>query len=150
MPNDETGYYPPVGFYFKVNVIGISGKNEGSFQEVSGLNAKIGVEEVKEGGENRFVHRLPTYPKYDNLVLKRGMLLGSPLVKWVQGALEQFSFSPKTVVINLMDENASPLASWKVINAYPVAIKISDFKAQENAIVIETFELCFDYFTKVN
>lgn len=150
MPNNETGYYPPVSFYFKVNVVGINGKNEGSFQEVSGLNAKVGVEEIKEGGENRFVHRLPTPPKYENLILKRGMLLGSSLVDWVRNGIEQFIFSPKTVIINLMDENASPIASWKVVKAYPAAIRISEFKAQENQIAVETFELCFDYFMKVN
>ena len=142
-------YYPPVGFYFKVNVIGISGANEGSFQEVSGLNAKIGVKEIEEGGENRFVHRFPTVPKYQNLVLKRGMLIGSPLITWAKTCIEQFTFSSKTVVVNLMDENSSPLASWKFINAYPVALRISDLKAQENAIAVESIELCYDYFTKV-
>lgn len=148
MDNDQSNYYPPVGFYFKVDVAGIDGKNEGSFQEVSGLNVKIGTEEVKEGGENRFVHRLPTPPKYENLVLKRGMLLGSGLIGWAQDSLEQFSFSPKTVNVNLMDENAGPIASWQFVNAYPVALRISDLKAQENAIVVETLELSFDYFQK--
>ncbi len=150
MASLESGYYPPVSFHFKVNVVGIQGKNEGSFQEVSGLNVKLGVEEIKEGGENRFIHRLPTPPKYENIILKRGILLGSPLVDWVQKAVEQFTFSPKIVMINLMDEKASPLASWKIVNAYPVAMKISEFKAQESAIAFETFELSFDYFMKVN
>lgn len=145
-----SSYYPPVGFYFKVNVIGISGQNEGSFQEVTGLSVKIGTEEVKEGGENRFVHRLPTPPKYENLVLKRGMLLGSPLITWATTSIEQFTFTPKTIVINLMDEKSSPIASWKFINAYPVSIKVSDFKSQDNSIVVETLELCYDYFNKVN
>jgi hypothetical protein len=36
------------------------------------------------------------------------------------------------------------------VNAYPVAMKISEFKAQENTLVVETMELWFDYFTKVN
>lgn len=147
---DQSMYYPPVSFYFKVNVIGINGKNEGSFQEVSGLSVKLNLIDVKEGGENRFIHRLPVPPKYGNLVLKRGMLIGSPLVDWAKTSLEQFQFSPKTVMINLMDENASPLASWKFINAYPVAIKVSDFKAQESVLVLETFELSYDYFQKVN
>ena len=147
---DTIQYYPPVGFYFKVNVIGINGKNEGSFQEVSGLNVKLNLIEIKEGGENRFVHRLPAPPKYENLVLKRGMLKGSPLLDWAKAGIEQFNFSPKTVVVNLMDENASPLASWKFIRTYPVAIRISDFKAQESTLVVETFELAYDYFQRVN
>ena len=143
-------YYPPVGFYFKVNVVGITGANEGSFQEVSGLNYKLNIKEVEEGGENRFVHRFPVPPKYENLVLKRGMLVGSPLINWAKNAIEQFTFKTATVVVNLMDETSAPIASWKFINAYPVALKISDFKAQENAIVVETLELCYDYFSKVN
>jgi phage tail-like protein len=68
-------YYPPVGFSFKVNVEGIMGVNEGSFQEVSGLSVKITPKNVEEGGENRFIHRFPTPPNYENLILKRGMLI---------------------------------------------------------------------------
>ena len=147
--DSQNNYYPPVGFYFQVAIQGISGINEGNFQEVSGLNVKIGVEEVKEGGETRFVHRLPTPPKYENLVLKRGMLLGSPLIAWVKTSIESFTFTPKTVYVKLLDEKKTPIAVWSFVNAYPVAVKISDFKAQENAIAIETLELAFSYFVKV-
>ena len=143
-------YYPPVGFSFKVNIEGITGINEGSFQEVSGLSAKISPEGVKEGGENRFEHRFPQRPTYENLVLKRGMLIGSPLISWARNSFDLFEFKPKIVNLNLLDEKGAPISTWRFVNAYPIAIKVSDFKAQENAIVVETFELCFDYFTKVN
>src|ERR1700761_4700297 len=99
-------YYPPVSFSFSVTIPGITGANEGSFQEVSGLQVKLGTEEVKEGGENRFVHRLPTPPKYENLVLKRGMLpISSPLITWARKGVESFTFEPKTITISLLDEN---------------------------------------------
>ena len=143
-------YYPPVGFSFTVDVEGITGVNEGSFQEVSGLNAKITPENVKEGGENRFTHRFPTPPSYENLVLKRGLLVGSPLIAWARTCIEQFTFTPKIVNLSLLDETGAPLSTWRFVNAYPVAMKISDFKAQENSIVVETLELSFNYFTKVN
>jgi phage tail-like protein len=143
-------FYPPAGFSFRVEVDGIKGANEGSFQEVSGLNVKITPKDVEEGGENRFVHRFPTPPKYDNLVLKRGMLVGSALTTWARKSLLSFTFTPKIVNLSLLDEKGDPLSTWRFINAYPVALKISDFKAQENAIVVETFELCFDYFVKVS
>ena len=61
-------YYPPGAFYFSVQVLG-SGTAlsvltgiDASFQEASGIQAEFGVEEVTEGGENRFVHRLPRAP----------------------------------------------------------------------------------------
>ena len=142
-------YYPPAGFSFTVTITGISGIEESSFQEVSGLNAKLGTEDIKEGGENRFSYRFPTPAKYENLVLKRGMLVGSPLINWVRDGIEQFKFTPKLVVVSLLNENAQPLATWNFINAYPVAFKISEFKAQENAIVLETLELAYNYFIKI-
>lgn len=146
----SSAYYPPVGFSFKVNVEGIAGVNEGSFQEVSGLSVKMSPKSISEGGENRFEHRFPNPPVYENLVLKRGMLLGSPLITWARNALELFEFTPKIVNLNLLDETGAPISTWRFSNAYPVAIKVSDFKAQENALVVETLELAFDYFTKVN
>ena len=142
-------YYPPVGFFFFVEVGGIDGANEGAFQEVSGINFKLGVKEVPEGGENRFVHKFPVPAKYENLILKRGMLIGSPLIKWAQTALGQFTFKPVTVVVTLMDEEASPLSTWNFVRAYPVGLKVSDLKSQDNSIVVESLELSYDYFTKV-
>lgn len=146
-----SNYYPPVGFYFKVNVEGFMGVNEGSFQEVSGLNVTLGTEDVKEGGENRFVYRLPTPPKYNNLVLKRGMVIGSSLITWARNAVENFTFAPKNVNINLLDVSGAPIAAWRFSKAYPIALKISDFKAQDNnTVVLETLELAFTTFQRTN
>lgn len=130
-------------------VPGITGSNEGSFQEVSGLSVTITPLEVKEGGENRFSHRLPQRPKYGNLVLRRGMLTGSPLIRWVQTSINLFSFKPVAVVVSLMNANRGLVASWQFVNAYPVALKMSEFKAQENTIALETLELCYDYFQQI-
>lgn len=146
MPEPTASYYPPYAFHFSVTVTGFNGTNEGSFQEVSGLSVKMTPMEVKEGGENRFVRRLPVPPKYDNLVLKRGMLVGSELTKWVQNSLTLFTFTPKTVLVKLLDGDGSIISTWTFKNAYPVSLKVSDLKAQDNSIVIETLELTYDYF----
>jgi phage tail-like protein len=143
-------YYPPTGFYFKVAFIGIFGQQEGNFQEVSGITVSITPEEVKEGGENRFTRRLPSPPKYGNLVLKRGMLIGSPLIDWVLNSIATFSFTPKTIVVMLLDENATPIGKWQFYNAYPVKLDVSGLKAmKEGEIVIETMEMAYDFFEKV-
>ncbi|TDX01282.1 phage tail protein [Dinghuibacter silviterrae] len=148
--DSSTGFYPPLGFYFQVNIPGIQGINEGSFQEVSGLNIKLGKEDIKEGGENRFVHRLPSRPQYENLVLKRGMVTGSGLLDWIKAAAEEFTFTPKNVMVILMDNmSGSQLVSWQFNNAYPVSYQVSPFKSQEGAIVVETVELCYDYFQRM-
>ena len=145
---DISQYYPPAGFSFKVVVEGLAGVNECSFQEVSGISVKIDPNTVEEGGENRFIHRYSTPPKYENLILKRGILLGSPIIKWVSNSIESFSSIPKIVNINLLDNKGLPIASWRFINAYPVAMKISELKANENTQVVETLELCYESFTR--
>lgn len=145
----KTPPYFPAAFSFKVNVVGITGIYEGSFQEVTGISAKVGVDPIKEGGENRFEHRLPNPVKYENLVLKRGMVLNSALILWAKSAIEYFNFVTSTVIVNLLDETGAPIASWSFNAAYPVALKVSDLKAQDNAIVIETLELSYSYFTRI-
>lgn len=140
-------YYPPLGFHFTV-VLDISDK-EFQFQSVSGLSAELETEEIAEGGENRFKHTLPVRAKYQNLVLKRGLVVKSGLINWCRDAIENFIIKPTNITISLLNEENQPLASWKVINAYPVKWDISDFNAEENKIVIETLELTYSYFTTV-
>lgn len=139
----------PVSFSFLVTVTGVSGMYEGSFQEVTGISVKLNSEEVKEGGENRFVRRLPLPPKYENLVLKRGMILSSGLITWARDAVENFNFSTKSVVVSLLDETGLPVASWSFANAYPVGLKITELKAQDNTIVCESIELAYENFTRI-
>ncbi|NOZ26265.1 MAG: phage tail protein [Nitrospirae bacterium] len=141
--------YPPVGFHFKVE-FRLDGVVDGDsrFQEVSGLTAELGIEEVNEGGENRFSHRLPTRAKYGNLVLKRGLLKDSRLIKWFRDAVEDFEFEPADVLVTLLNEEHEPLMGWNFVNAWPVKWVVSDFKAQENALVVETIELAYNYFKR--
>ena len=91
-----TGYYPPWGFYYNVE-FGISkDKNDARFQSVSGLSVEYEMEEFREGGENRFTHKLPVRTKYADLVLKRGMLTDSDVIKWCSGPFGTASFSRQT------------------------------------------------------
>ena len=145
------GYYPPVGFHFRVEFLDIeSNDNDIRFQEVSGLSSELTVEEVVEGGENRFTHRLPGRAKYSNLILKRGLLTDSGLITWCKNAIEIFDFTPATVNVTLLNEEHLPLSdTYSFIRAWPVKWSVSNFKAQENALTIETLELAYNYFTRI-
>src|SRR4051812_26668583 len=81
--------YPPAAFFFKVEFSSTQTNGDNSFQEVSGLTTEIDLEQVPEGGENRFVHQLPKGVKHPHLELKRGVaLLSSQLVQWCKSVLE--------------------------------------------------------------
>lgn len=148
-------YRIPVGFRFKVEFrIPDSNSKDAllgsdiAFQEVTGLNAELGIETLEEGGENRFTHRLPTRAKYENLVLKRGLFKDSNLIAWFNDAIVNFTFKPAKVTVVLLNEKHDPLESWIFNDVWPVKWAVSDFKAQENALVIETIELAYSSFER--
>ena len=116
--------------------------------EVPGWEAEVTVEELREGGQNLFVHRLPNGAKYGNLVLKRGMLDDSEVADWCRDGIENFSFDPKNVTVYLLNDDHDPLATWHFLKAWPVKWSVSDFKAQDNALVIESLELAYRRFRK--
>lgn len=151
--------YPPVSFFFNVSFIDAEFKSdlvETSFQNITGLSVDMQTETLKEGGENRFEHILPTRTKYTPLVLKRGLVTDSKMRKWCMEALVDFDFKPKNLSVNLLhlkqsndQESAAestPLMTWNVINAWPKKWSVSDFNAEQNAIAIETLELNYSYF----
>jgi len=142
--------YPAVGFYFLVEFSGIDDLkgSDSRFQEVSGLSSEIGVEELNEGGENRFSHRLPKPAKYSNLVLKRGLITDTALIKWFQNAIENFKFDPVTVKVSLLNESGDPLLNWNFTGAYPVKWSVSNLNAQKNEVMVDTIELAYKFFTK--
>lgn len=140
-------YYPPWGFYYKVEFGLSQNKNDVRFQTVSGLSVDYDMEEFKEGGENRFTHKLPVRTKYTDMVLKRGMLTDSEVIKWCLKAFRDREFRPADVNVILMNEKSEPLRTWKVAHAIPKKWSVSDLNANENAVVIETLELSYRYFT---
>ena len=137
-------YYPPLGFHFRVEFGNIEG--EFQFQSVGGLSVELETEQIAEGGENRFKHKLPVRTKYPNLVLKRGVLVNSELIKWCRKAVEDYDITPVNVTISLLNEEHEPLLTWNVVHAYPVKWAVADFNAEESKIVIETIELAYNHF----
>lgn len=154
--------YPIVGFHFIVRFEGIgdgisigpvsvsTADIDTRWTEVSGLNVEMTTEELIEGGENRFVHKLPVRAKYPNLVLKRGYFasLPSPLITWAEDAINNLEIKPCQVQVILLDEHHLPVKIWGFKNAYPVKISMGDFKATDNSFLIETLELTYQFYKK--
>lgn len=143
-------YYPPVGFHFKVEFLGIpTQEKDVQFQSVSGLTVNIETEQFAEGGENRFKHTFPVRSKYPNLILKRGMVTDSQLIDWCQESVQNFQFVPSDLIVKLLNEEHEPLAAWNVIHALPVKWEVTELNAEKNKLVVETIELSYNYFTLV-
>ena len=127
--------YPPVAFYFRLSFDDTVTGPDISFKEVSGITMEMGTEEITEGGNNNYKHRVPTSVKFSNLVLKRGLVpKDSEIVQWcldtLGGGLTN-AIETKTIMVSLLDEEGNPLNSWSFANAWPVKWSASDSKLNE-------------------
>ena len=144
--------YPPSAFYFQVAFNPKGDSPDTSFQDVTGIGSELDTEEVVEGGENRYVHRLPKGIKHPNLVLKRGIAkLDSPLIKWCQSILEDFStpIVPKEMQVSLLNGDHDVLRAWSFANAYPIKWEIENFNSTKNEVAIETIDLSYSYTSRL-
>lgn len=137
--------YPPAAFSFKV-IFGSSLSTEDtSFQEVSGISSNMETEDIKEGGVNSYVHKLPVRITHGDLELKRGIApLKSPLVKWCKAVFESDliePISPQPVSVYLLDENQITLRAWAFNDAYPVKWEVEGFNSSESKVAIEKIVL---------
>jgi phage tail-like protein len=162
---DPVNFYQAVGFHFSVHFSGIDGKSvDVRFQSVTGLDGTVDTEQVKEGGENRFEHVIPTRRKFGPLVLKRGVLgpEKSAVSGWMKKIFEEEPFSSSsvdektqanierlvfkvfpTVEIFLLGEGKEDniLMSWQTTNVWPRSWKIGELNAERGEVLIETLEL---------
>lgn len=141
-------FYETVNFHFAVNFALQGAKSvDVKFQSVTGLDSTIDIETIKEGGENRFEHVVPTRRKYGPLILKRGLLApgASGITEWLKRAFDDQVYETlETVVINLLDEEHQSVMHWKINNVWPRSWKIGELNAGRGEILIETLELNYN------
>ena len=137
---------PPLSFRFGVLFFAagiIPNPLDILFQKVSGLGTTVSTSTVEEGGQNLYSQPLPQKIQHENLVLERGVVVGSPLVIEFNAAMSLFKFSASNVLVTLLGNTRIPIAAWLFMKAYPVKWSVSDLDATANSVVIETMELAY-------
>lgn len=144
MANDSFDNQRVTGATFLVEVDGVE---IGRFMEVSGLELTIGVEEISEGGENSYVHKLPGRMTWPNLVLKRGITQNDSLLTWLnKSSGEQFAASGNkltrsTAAITLMGAGGERLRAWDFDGAFPIKWTGPSFAVDSNDMAVEQLEI---------
>lgn len=133
-------------FLSQMFLVEIDGIVVAGFSDVSGLQAETEFEEIREGGVNDFVYKLPKGTKYQNLTLKKGLTTSSALWDWhrkvVAGKIER-----RTVHISLQSTKAKGHMDWdynnqyQVLEAFPVKWSGPELKSDGNSVAVETLEL---------
>lgn len=144
MPNDRANY-PNLAAFFRIEVKNLI---VGGFSECTGLQVETEVEEHREGGLNEYSHKLPKGSKYGTITLKRGFVNSDELWTWNQNVVDGVSNQRKDISIILTDRQGQDICRWNVSKALPVKWNSSEFKADANAVLVETLELVHHGFAK--
>jgi phage tail-like protein len=145
--------HPLPAFHFAVTIGALGLLTDAAFQEVGGIGTEMVTKDFPEGGENRYVLKLPMGTKNTNLTLKRGVAsLASPLVLWcksvIEGGLAE-AITPKLVNVMLLNELHLPVRTWTFENAWPVKWSVTGFNAMRNEVALETIELSYTTSTRM-
>jgi phage tail-like protein len=134
-----------LGFRFGVYFFADGNENQLDirFQKVSGISAELQLDTYAEGGRNLYTHRLPQSLVYNNLVLERGMLVGSPLNEDFSTTMTSFKFRPCKLLVSLLNEEGKAIMGWMFIKAFPVKWSSSTLNAAEPSLLIETIEVAY-------
>lgn len=139
--SEINGQYVEVFGAFRF-LIELEGLAVAGFSEVQGLEAETEMEEIREGGVNGHVHRLPKGIKHPRIVLKRGMTSSPALWEWydnyAQGAIPR---KRKDGSIILYKPDGEELCRWNFFGAYPVKWSGPGLNALSSDAAIETVEL---------
>lgn len=124
----------------------IEGVAQAVFSELTGLQIETEITEYPEGGNNRFIHRVPGRTKISNLTLKRGMTRSNELFKWyiktIQGQAHRRNLS-----VVMYDAAGQELLRWDFVRAYPIKWVGPQFSAASNTAAVETLELAHEGLT---
>ncbi|PVX30077.1 phage tail protein [Sphingomonas pokkalii] len=152
-----SNYYPPPAFSFAVAIasmasVPMDANIDAAFQEVSGIDPKVDLEEVREGGVNDYVHQLPGVTKHSNLVLKRGYVTkDSPLADWAAQTVGSTLGTPiqtQTITIFLLGPTGQALVTWTFLNAWPVKWEVGTLDSTNTSSVLtQTLEISYSTVT---
>ena len=136
------------GTYLSTFLVEVDGVELGRFNEVSGLQIDVEVEEYTEGGENGFVHKLPGRMKWPNLVLKRGITKEDVFMSWLHdsvgdGMATRNGKSKRTTaaVTLLGPDGVTRLRSWSVVDAMPIRWTGPSFASDSTSAAVEELEI---------
>jgi phage tail-like protein len=128
---------PYLSFRFLVEIQGLI---IGGFSEVAGLQAETEFEEIREGGVNDYVHKLPKITKYPNITLKGGITDYDVLWNWHQDVVNG-KIKRKSGFIILLDSEGNEKWRWSFERAYPVQWTGPELRADGNTVAVESLEL---------
>jgi phage tail-like protein len=133
--------YPIPVFHFTVQW----GGTRIGFSEVSGLTQENQAIEYRDGSFPEYSSiKMPGLRKFSNVTLKRGIVKAdNDFFKWLS-TIKLNQVERRDVVISLLNEEHTPVMTWKIHNAFPVKVEGPGLKASGNEVAIESIEIAHE------
>lgn len=138
-------------FNFLVEIEDITGDSTsvvGGFSRVSGLVSESDIVEHRVGN-SPVVFKLPGKTRFGNVVLEKGCTTSGALYQW-RRRIEDGRDDRRSGSIILLDGNLREKARWNFYEAWPCRYVAPEFDASDNAVSIETLELCVERIERVD
>jgi phage tail-like protein len=125
-------------FRFSVAIDGIT---YATFEEFAMPSFQVETMEIKEGGQNAYVHKLPVRVSVGSATLRHGISRDMKLLNWYLDVLKgNIKSARRYVMVVMYDSTHLPIVSWGFRDAYPIKWSGPRFKADEHSIAIEEIE----------
>ncbi|WP_308418568.1 phage tail protein [Chitinimonas arctica] len=134
-------YLDPFKAYnFFVEVEGIL---VGGFTSVSGLESRMEVRTVREGGVNDTEYKLGGQVTYSDITLESGITALDPVWLWYQATL-QGNIKRKNGSIYLLNDQGVPYVWWDFYNAWPIEWQGPQLDAGQALVATQRFVLAHE------
>jgi phage tail-like protein len=103
--------------------------------------------QVKEGGQNQYVHKLPTRTDMGTLRLKYGISRNGALFRlYLQAVKGNYSTATGIITVWMVDPAWIPLAFFHCLNALPTKWVGPNLRSADSVVAIEELEFSFQGF----
>ena len=124
---------------------------DGAFQECSGLEITMDVQEYPEGGRNDRIIKRVGRAKYSDIVLKRGMFypdkgkVNRDLWDWIQGVVSgRRPVARYDGIVEVMSVGNTVVATWMFDRGLPAKISGPQLNAKTGDIAIEELHIAHE------
>lgn len=134
----------------------VDGVEIGVFSAIRGLAVYARTEDLREGGQNEFTHRLPGRLEWPNIVFTHGITESDALFEWMnktsgQGfAANGNKLQRSTGAITVVASNGKRLRAWSLNGVIPVRWSGPQFDSGSSATLSEELEIAHHGFQAAN
>lgn len=122
-------------------------KSIGWWSSFEGLGMETAIEPREEGGNNYFIHQLPTRLKYSNVKLSRPINEDSGHVAaWFMNIVNKRPVNHTAVIQAVGGPDNKVIAEWSLQEVVPVRWTGPSFNVESPKLATETLELAFHGF----